>query len=143
MQQLLIAFIDTLDASLKMMLREAGDGSGFAGLTIPQLNYLEAIHALGEPSITELAGRLNFSKASVTAGVQKLVELGYVSKTQSAADRRVYHVRLTTAGDELAAAKSRALSEYEAFIKAALSEEESRQLEAILAKLVRHFGDGL
>lgn len=143
MEQLLIAFIDTLDTSLKKMLREAGDGSGFAGLTIPQLNYLEAIHALGEPSITELAGRLNFSKASVTAGVQRLVELGYASKTQSATDRRVYHVKLTAAGEELAAAKSRALSEYESFIKAALSEEESRQLEAILAKLVQHFGGGL
>lgn len=143
MEQLLIAFIGTLDSSLKKMLRDSGDGSGFAGLTIPQLNYLEAIHALGEPTITELAGRLNFSKASVTAGVQRLVELGYVSKTQSAADRRVYHVRLTASGEELAAAKSRALSEYEAFIKAALSEEESRQLEAILAKLVQHFGGGL
>ncbi len=143
MQQLLIAFINTLDISLKKMLREAGDGSGFAGLTIPQLNYLEAIHALGQPTITDLADRLNFSKASVTAGVQKLVELGYVHKTQSAADRRVYHVGLTTAGEELAAAKSRALSEYEAFIKAALSEEESRQLETILTKLVRHFGGRL
>ncbi len=143
MQQLLIAFINTLDISLKKMLREAGDGSGFAGLTIPQLNYLEAIHALGQPTITDLADRLNFSKASVTAGVQKLVELGYVHKTQSTADRRVYHVGLTASGAELAAAKTRALSAYEAFIKSALSEEESRQLQAILEKLVRHFGGGL
>ena len=143
MEQLLIAFIDTLDASLKKMLREAGDGSGFAGLTIPQLNYLEAIRALGEPTITELAERLNFSKASVTAGVHKLVELGYVHKTQSLTDRRVYHVGLTAAGEELAAAKTRALSAYEAFIKSALSEEESRQLEAILEKLVHHFGGSL
>ena len=129
MEQLLREFINTLDLSLKKMLREAGDGSAFAGLTIPQLNYLEAIHALGEPTITDLAGRLNFSKASVTAGVQKLVELGYVHKTQSTADRRVVHVGLTASGAELAAAKTRALSAYEAFIKSALSDEESRQFK--------------
>jgi len=140
MDQLLLAFINTLDSALKKMLKESGDGSGLSKLTIPQLNYIEAIHALGEPTISKLAGQLMFSKASVTAGVQKLAELGYVCKTQSTADRRVTYVSLTDAGLQLVAAKTLALHEYSRFIQDALSEEEARQFEAILEKLVRRFG---
>ena len=73
--------------------------------------------------------------------MQKLVELGYVHKTQSTADRRVVHVGLTASGAELAAAKTRALSAYEAFIQVRPERGRNlRQLQAILEKLVRHFG---
>ena len=70
MEQLLREFINTLDLSLKKMLREAGDGSAFAGLTIPQLNYLEVIYALGEPTITDLAGRLSSSRFGHRRGAE-------------------------------------------------------------------------
>ncbi|HSN76584.1 MAG TPA: MarR family transcriptional regulator [Anaerolineae bacterium] len=139
MQQLLIEFINTLDLSLKSLQEKVGSRSGFARLTIHQFQYIDAIHELGEPSITELAARLNITKASVTAGVNKLISMGYVNKTQSSADRRVYHASLTAAGQHLVAAKYQALREYGDFIDAALSEEEARQFQDILAKLVRLF----
>jgi DNA-binding MarR family transcriptional regulator len=94
---------------------------------------------LGEPTITEIAARLNITKASVTAGVNKLVNLGYAVKTPSSVDRRALQVSLTAAGRQMVAARDRALAEYGAFIDAALSDEEARQLEAILGKLVQRF----
>jgi DNA-binding MarR family transcriptional regulator len=94
---------------------------------------------LGEPTITEIAARLHITKASVTAGVNKLASLGYVVKTPSAVDRRALQVSLTETGRQMVAAKDQALAEYSAFIDAALSDEEARQLEAILAKLVGQF----
>jgi DNA-binding MarR family transcriptional regulator len=139
MEQLLIEFINTLELSLKDLQEKVGSRSGFARLTIHQFQYIDAIYELGEPTVTELAARLNITKASVTTGVNKLVSLGYVTKTQSSTDRRVYHVSLTTAGRQVVAAKYQALKEYGDFIEAALSEEETRQLEYILAKLVRVF----
>lgn len=137
MQKLLIEFIDTLDASLKRVQQQAGDG--FSGLTISQFQYLNTIHALGQPTISDIAYRLGFSKASVTMGVNRLVNLGYVEKTQSSEDRRVFHVCLTASGQQLVRAKFEALKEYEMFILGALSEDEARQFEAILAKLVKVF----
>lgn len=140
MEQILIAFIDTLDASLKKLQVQLGDGSGLSKLTINQLHYLDTIHALGEPTLTQIADRMHITKASVTAGVHKLDGLGYVVKKQSSQDRRVTHVCLTEAGGHLVAAKYQALHEYGEFIRATLTEEEARQFTDILTKLVRLFG---
>ena len=139
MEKLLIEFIDTLDLSLKKLQEEVGDRSGFSKLTIHQFQYIDAIHALGQPTITEIADRLNITKASVTSGIQKLVGLGYAIKTQSSQDKRAVHVSLTEAGEKLIKAKYQALKEYGAFIKAALSEDEARQFENTLKKLVKLF----
>jgi DNA-binding MarR family transcriptional regulator len=138
-QQLLIEFIDTLELTLQNLQEQVGSRSGFARLTIAQLQYIDAIHQLGEPTITEIAARLAITKASVTAGVNKLVSLGYAVKTPSGVDRRALQVSLTETGRQMVAAKEEALAEYGAFIDAALSPEEARQLEAILAKLVGRF----
>jgi DNA-binding MarR family transcriptional regulator len=139
MELLLVEFINTLDLSLKKLQKEIGDSSGFSSLTISQLQYIDAIHALSAPAITEIANELNITKASVTAGVNKLIDMGYLTKTQSEEDRRVFHVSLTTVGQELTKAKTQALKEYSKFITEVLSEEESRQFEAIIKKLVEHF----
>ncbi len=138
-QQLLIEFINTLDLSLKAVEQQASRRAGVGRLTIAQLQYIDAIHQLGQPTITEIAARLGITKASVTAGVNKLVSLGYAVKAQSSDDRRALHVSLTAAGQQVVAAKHQALAEYSAFLDAALSEEEARQFQHILAKLVNMF----
>lgn len=139
MEMLLIDFINTLDVSLKRTQKDIGDSSGFAGLTLSQLQYIDAIHQLGEPTVTEIADRLDVAKASVSAGVKKLISKGYVRKTQSEVDRRVFYVSLTDAGELLVQAKYRALHAYGMFIRSALSDEEVGQFEAILNKLVKQF----
>ena len=139
MERFLIEFIDTLDQSLKKLQHEAGDGSGFARLTINQLHYIDAIHSLGEPTISEIAEKLRITKASVTAGVNKLILLGYVEKHQSTLDRRVFHVRLTAPAQALIQTRAQALRDYGEFIQAALSEEEARQFQMTLAKIVQLF----
>jgi DNA-binding MarR family transcriptional regulator len=139
MENLLLEFINTLDLSLKKFQAEVGDGSGISKLTISQFQYINAIYDLGEPAITEIAHRLNITKASVTTGIHKLVNMGYVIKTQSNTDKRVFHVSLTEASEQLIKAKYRALKEYGEFISAALSEEETRQFEETLTKLVKLF----
>ena len=139
MEKLLIEFINTLDLSLKKLQAEVGDASGVSKLTIHQFQYIDAIYELGEPAITEIADRLHITKASVTTGVQKLINMGYVLKTQSSQDKRVFHVSLTDAGEKLIKAKYQALKEYGEFIEAALSKEEASQFEATLDKLVKVF----
>jgi DNA-binding MarR family transcriptional regulator len=136
MEELLIEFINTFDLSLKKVQKDTGASGELSKLTVHQLQYIDAIHQLGEPTITEIAEKLNITKASVTNGIKKLVALGFVTKTQSGEDRRVFHVSLTAAGGRLIEEKYRALKEYGRFLQASLNEEEARQFEAILTKLV-------
>ncbi|MCX7748031.1 MAG: MarR family transcriptional regulator [Clostridia bacterium] len=137
MEQLLTEFINTLDLSVKKSQEAMEDQFGITKLTFNQLQYVNAIYELMEPTITEIANKLNITKASVTAGINKLVNLGYVVKTQSGEDRRVFHVSLTEAGEQLIKAKFKVIKEYSEFILASLSEEETNQFKDILTKLVR------
>ena len=136
MEKILIEFINTLDLSLKKVQTDA---SGFSRLTISQLQYIDAIGFLGKPAVSDVASQLNITKASVTTAINKLIELGYVVKTQSEDDKRVFHVTLTETGQKLVNVKHQALKAYMEFIDAALSEEEAGQFEAILTKLVKLF----
>ena len=139
MEKILLEFINTLDLSLKQQQKEAGSTLGFSRLTVHQLQYLDAINDLENPTITELAKKLRITKASVTVGVNKLIKMGFVSKIQSKEDKRVFHVSLKESGKQFAAAKNQALQDYGKFIRSALSKEEVKQFEAILTKLVELF----
>jgi DNA-binding MarR family transcriptional regulator len=132
-------FIDTLDLSLKNFQEGLDDESGFSRLTISQFQYIDAIHELGQPTFSEVAGKLRITKASVTTGINRLIDLGYVIKTRSNQDRRVFHASLTATGMRLIKAKFRALNQYGEFIASALTEEEARQFEHTLTKLVGLF----
>jgi len=138
MDRLLRDFINTLDASFKKLLEETGSASGVSKLTVSQLQYIDAVYTLGEPSITELADALTITKASVTVGVNKLVRQGYVVKIQSHEDKRVFRVSLTGAGKTLVKAKLQTFKNYVTVICAALTEDEAKQFEAIVGKLVDH-----
>jgi DNA-binding MarR family transcriptional regulator len=140
MDKILIEFVNTLDLSLKRLQKQVGVSSGFSRLTINQLRYIDAIAALGEPSITEIADQLKITKASVTASINKLIQMGYVTKTQSSEDKRVFHVNLTDASRQLINAKFQALKEYGELIRQALNEDEARQFEKTLTKIVKLFG---
>jgi DNA-binding MarR family transcriptional regulator len=139
MEMLLIEFINTLDLTLIKLHEEAGDGLGISNLTINQFRYIDAINDLGQPTITQIAEKLNITKASVTTGINKLTEMGYVIKTQSISDKRVIHLSLTEASNILVIAKYNALKEYGEFIQSALNEEETRLFKDILSKLVKLF----
>lgn len=138
MDHLLLEFIDTLDAMLKARVREQGETSGLARLTISQLQYLQTVHRLGVPTITEVALHLKFSKASVTAGINHLVQAGYLEKTQSPTDKRSFHVRLSQAGISLVQAKAATVQAYVQFVRSALTAGEFDQFQSILSKLVQH-----
>jgi DNA-binding MarR family transcriptional regulator len=139
MENTLIEFINTLDLSLKYFQESLDDKSGYSRLTISQFQYIDAIHELGQPTFSEIGRELGITKASVTAGINKLIDLGYVIKTQSNLDKRVFHASLTATGKSLIKAKYKALKQYGEFIAAALTEEEARQFELTLTKLVGLF----
>jgi DNA-binding MarR family transcriptional regulator len=76
--------------------------SDLKNLTIKQLNCIELIHEMGNPTLSELAGNLEISKASVSVMIDRLSENGYVKKVKSDNDRRSAHVHLTNKGNKAA-----------------------------------------
>ncbi len=139
MEKVLVDFVNTLDSSFKRLLTETGSISGVSQLTISQFQYIDAIHELKKPTITEIAHQLSIAKASVSTGINKLIDKGFVTKTQSECDKRIFYLSLTEMGEKLIDAKYKALKEYVKFINTALSKEESEHFEAILIKLVNLF----
>ncbi len=71
----------------------------FPDLTIPQLNMMMTCHDIGPSTIKEIATDLEVSAPSVSAMVDRLVELRMLTREQSAHDRRQVVVRLTDLGD--------------------------------------------
>lgn len=139
MEKVLVGFINTLDLSLKKLLTEANSISGVSQLTVSQLQYIDAIHELNKPTITKIAHQLNIAKASVSTGINKLIDKGFVIKTQSEHDKRIFYLSLTETGKKLIDVRYQALKEYVEFINTALSQEETEHFEAILIKLVDLF----
>jgi len=139
MEEILLQFINTLDLLLKKQQMELGNSIGFSKLTFSQLQYLDAVSALEKPTITEIAEKINLTKASVTTGINKLVEMGYLIKTPSDKDKREIHVTLTDLGETLAQAKRNTLLNYGEIIKSALDKQESILFTNSLTKIIRKF----
>lgn len=139
MEQILLKFIETLDELLKTTQARNGSIDGFSKLTINQLRYLETVGKLGIASITQIAESLNYSKASVTVGINKLIKQGYVTKSISPVDRRVVQVALTSYGQTMFESKRAALDELKNVIDSVLTIEEVEQFSTIINKLTTHF----
>jgi len=78
--------------------RMGGDDRSFPDLTIPQLNMLMTCHDIGAATIKEIAADLEVSAPSVSAMVDRLVEIRALTREQSSNDRRQVVVRLTELG---------------------------------------------
>ncbi|MCJ7735429.1 MAG: MarR family transcriptional regulator, partial [Anaerolineales bacterium] len=70
---------------------KAFEQEGFSEITMHQMLYLETIGRLNEPTFGELADQLGVTRPSVSGLIKKLIKLGYVEKTQSPEDGRVYN----------------------------------------------------
>lgn len=77
---------------------KAFEQEGFSDITMNQMHYLETIAMLSNPTSGDLADSLSVTRPSVSAIVKKLIETGYLTKTKSKIDGRVYYLHLTDKG---------------------------------------------
>ncbi|MDQ2726277.1 MAG: MarR family winged helix-turn-helix transcriptional regulator [Actinomycetota bacterium] len=82
-------------------------------LSLPQYRLLSRV-AAGDERATDLAGRLDLAKPTITAMVDSLVCRGLLGRTAAAGDRRVTRLEVTSEGRA-------ALEETEAAMAAALN----------------------
>jgi DNA-binding MarR family transcriptional regulator len=66
-----------------------------ASLTTVETFCMEAIQALGSPTVNEFATFMKISSPNAAYKVGSLIRKGYVQKVQSAQDHREYHLEVT------------------------------------------------
>ena len=101
-----------------------------------QIHYLKIIGRLRHSTLTDLARAFKVSKPSVTAIVNHLFELGYVEKSQSENDLRVFTVRLTAKGERIVRVDEEAVLEFCSQTRSVLSGQELEELEFLIAKII-------
>jgi DNA-binding MarR family transcriptional regulator len=111
-----------------------------SGLGFPQMKVVVTLAGQGTGeavTVKQVAERLGLSFASASRAVDELVRRGLATRVEDPADRRVRHVSLTAAGEEIADELMAArLAGLESFV-ATLSTEERRKLEGALEVLLR------
>ncbi len=82
-----------------------------------------------------LARQLRIKPAHMTKLVQRLVSAGYLSRQVPEDDRRSVRLALTPGGEAFVASRRDAFLQFHAAERAALTDDEFRQLTALLGKL--------
>ncbi|REK76879.1 MarR family winged helix-turn-helix transcriptional regulator [Paenibacillus paeoniae] len=76
-------------------LRSMNDNSTYPNITYNSLLYLDLISYKEDCTVSYLADALHISKSAVTIKVNELIKQGFLTKTQSEKDRRVYYLSIT------------------------------------------------
>jgi DNA-binding MarR family transcriptional regulator len=79
-----------------------GDSAFCVDLTLPQLHMMMAVRNHGRSSLKDLAEALQVSPPSASTMVDRLVEMGMLTREPNPSDRREVVVGLSAAGREVA-----------------------------------------
>ena len=110
--------------------------SDLKNLTIKQLHCIELIHEMENPTLSELAKKLEISKASASAMLDRLDEHGFVKKVKSDNDRRSAHVHLSKKGDKAAHLHTDLHMQFAKQLTDGLTESEKEILLVLLNKAI-------
>jgi DNA-binding MarR family transcriptional regulator len=91
----LISIMLTKSEKLEEEMKEK---SALKKLTQKQLNCIESIREIHNPSLSELASELKITKPSTTDMVDRLIGKGYITRVKSDSDRRSALLHLTEKG---------------------------------------------
>ena len=90
-------------------------------------------------TMTDLAVHTHRTKSTISVLVVKLEKLGYVTRSQNEADRRVSNVFLTEKGKNLKPVFQAVSREIDSTLASGLNEDEAQTLESLLAKALAAF----
>jgi DNA-binding MarR family transcriptional regulator len=72
-----------------------------SGLSMPQFSFLMRLHYRGQCDVGDASAHLGITKAAASQMVDKLVELGYLTRLEDPKDRRYKVLSLSGAGKQL------------------------------------------
>ena len=124
--------------AMRALTKYATAGIEETGLGLSDFGVLEILLHRGPLPVNTIGPLVDLTPGSISIAVDRLVAKGLVSRVESADDRRVRIVALTSRGKDLIAAAFRKHSGQMKKVFSELSAEELRALEAALKKLGKH-----
>jgi MarR family transcriptional regulator, organic hydroperoxide resistance regulator len=112
---------------------------GIEGIVTSHGDIINALFKKPRLTMAEIAERIGRDKSTVTALVDKLVRLGYVTKERDTEDTRVVYVALTLKGSELKPIFETISDEVLEIFYLGISENEKEELAKILNKIYNNF----
>ncbi|MDW7690564.1 MarR family transcriptional regulator [Flammeovirgaceae bacterium SG7u.111] len=140
-EKVLFEIIDFIAKATKENKEGVLSEDEFSRLTINQFYYLDLIGRLEKPTLSKLAEELQITRPSVSAIVNKLIEKGYVYKTQSEDDQRIFYLFVSDRGRELIDAEHKIYRAFALHVKTTLNQEELTQFTNILSKILKNLPD--
>lgn len=113
-----------------------------AGLSMPQFSILMQMHYKSPCGMSEISDRFDISAAAVSQLVDKLVQSGYLERTEDPNDRRAKLLRLSESGTKLVDEGIKERYRWVDELAKLMSAEESKTVGAaleILNEAVRKF----
>lgn len=105
------------------------------GVTHKQVGLLAVVNAGLAQSQRDIATRLQVAPSLVVSLADQLIEIGAVTRSRSASDRRVQTIELTERGRELLVESEGVAAELDSEFRAALSEPGQAALDTLLREL--------
>ena len=103
-----------------------------ASLTTVETFCMEIIHALGKPTVSEFANFTSLSSANAADKINNLVKKGYLNKVQSADDKRIYFLEVTSKYIDYYNISYQYLKEVMGKLENRFTSEENKVLEKML-----------
>ena len=137
-------FSQTLRAWMDTFMHRSMRGwSHFAkstGLFMPQFNILMQLHHKGPCGMSEVSERFDISAAAASQLVDKLVQAGYLERTEDPTDRRAKLLALSDKGKELIQQGTEERYRWMDDLAATLSTEDQKKVSEALILLTNAAG---
>ncbi|PLC48675.1 MarR family transcriptional regulator [Pollutimonas subterranea] len=108
------------------------DALGHLAITPPRFSAMTIIQCNSAMKLTELASAMGIARSGAVEVVNSLEKLGYVTRTDSATDRRAFALALTENGKQAMHEITAAIEDHDARISARLTKDEQFELRRLL-----------
>lgn len=141
MKKNVIALASRITEKAHRLIVQELEARGIYGIVPSHGGILGNLFTGEKYTMKDLAEKIHRTKPTVTVLIDKLVNLGYVTKEKSREDSRVTFIRLTEKGLDLKPVFMEISEIVNAIVYKDLSEEEVNSVEATLEKIKQNLGE--
>ena len=125
--------------SANEFIMEQLKNAGFSDIVPSHGHILLTLYKYEECTMTDISNNIQKDRSTVTALVNKLIKLGYVSSKKDSKDSRVTIVFLTEKGEEFKEVFKEVSQELNTLLYKGISETEKEEFLNILEKMYKNF----
>ena len=129
-----------MDAFMHRSMRGWNHFAKSTGLSMPQFSILMQLHYKGPCGMSEISERFDITAAAASQLVEKLVQAGYLERTEDPSDRRAKLLTLSAKGSQFVQQGLEGRYRWMDDLAATLSAEDQRKVSEALALLTEAAG---